>query len=476
MAAGYALPPPPSLDIHDAQAAEKWKKFKLAWTNYSLATELNQKPEAVQVATLLTVIGEEARDVFSTFTEWHNADDNKKIEPVLAKIAQYCQPRRNVPFERYRFNRRTQESGVTFDQYYTALRKLATGCDFETITPGEILRDRLVFGIRDSKVRERLLREANLTLQKTEEICRAAESMLAQMKVVGDTVETTVSAVKVEQEHQGHPDKTMATSRPVRECGNCGRKHEQYKRELCPAYGKVCNKCLKPNHFSVKCRSRSVRAKHIRRQVQVIDEDDPDEVFSTQISAVNLDDSQLVTLKLESGNFLRFQVDTGAQCNVIPVSLYQKASGDFKGTTLPVVGSVILRVWRGNRRCKLDCKLVNKSNIRPLLGRRACVGMKIVSYLDNDQLQRPTTSHAVVYALEDRISASKEHLYKKYPNVFSEGVGRLEGEYHIRLDPRIDPVQHAPRRVPVALRDRLKETLDCMVRQGIIAPVTTPTS
>ena len=490
MATGYTLPPPPPLDIHDAQAAEKWKKFKLAWTNYSLATELNKKPEVVQVATLLTVIGEEARDVFSTFTDWSQQDDDKKIEPVLAKFSQYCQPRKNIPFERYRFNCRTQEPGETFDQYCTALRKLAAGCDFETITPGEILRDRLVFGIRDSKVRERLLREANLTLPKTEEICRAAESMLAQMKVVSDNADTTISAIKVEQDHQGYSDKAMANSKPARECGNCGRKHEQHKRELCPAYGKVCNKCLKPNHFAMKCRSRIGRAGHTRRQIQVIDEDDSDEVFPTEISAVNLDDSQLVTLKLESGNFLRFQVDTGAQCNVIPLELYKKASRDFKmtrviparttitaygGTTLPVVGSVILRVWRGDRRCKLDCKLVDNTNIRPLLGRRACVGMKIVSYLDNDQLQKPATGHAVVYALEDTMPVSKEHLCKKYPKVFSKGVGQLEGEYHIRLDPRINPVQHAPRRVPVALRDRLKETLDDLVLQGIIAPVTTPT-
>ena len=199
---------------------------------------------------------------------------------MLAKFSQYCQPRKNIPFERYRFNRRTQEPGETFDQYCTALRKLAAGCDFETITPGEILRDRLVFGIRDSKVRERLLREANLTLPKTEEICRAAESMLAQMKVVSDNADTTISAIKVEQDHQGYSDKAMANSKPARECGNCGRKHEQHKRELCPAYGKVCNKCLKPNHFAMKCRSRIGRAGHTRRQIQVIDEDDSDEVLS----------------------------------------------------------------------------------------------------------------------------------------------------------------------------------------------------
>ena len=68
----YTLQPPAPLDIHDTNAADKWKKFKRAWTNYSLATELNKKSEPIQVATLLTVISKEAREVFSTFTDWAN--------------------------------------------------------------------------------------------------------------------------------------------------------------------------------------------------------------------------------------------------------------------------------------------------------------------------------------------------------------------------------------------------------------------
>lgn len=63
---------------------------------------------------------------------------------------------------------------------------------------------------------------------------------------------------------------------------------------------------------------------------------------------------------------------------------------------------------------------------------------------------------------------SKEQLIKKHPAVFTEGVGRLEGEYCIRLDPQAQPVQDAPRRVPVALRDRLQH----LVKQGVLAPVT----
>ena len=158
MASGFILPPPQVLEIHDANVADKWKKFRLAWDNYALATELDKKAEKGQVATLLTIIGEEARDVYSTFTRWASDAEKTKMDPVLTKFAEYCEPRKNVPFERYRFNRRAQDHGETYNQYKTALRKLAEGCEFGTITEEEILRDRLVFGIQDNKVRERLLR------------------------------------------------------------------------------------------------------------------------------------------------------------------------------------------------------------------------------------------------------------------------------------------------------------------------------
>ena len=49
--------------------------------------------------------------------------------------------------------------------------------------------------MRDSKVRERLLRESGLTLKKTDDICRALESMQKQMKIIGDNPELPGNAV-----------------------------------------------------------------------------------------------------------------------------------------------------------------------------------------------------------------------------------------------------------------------------------------
>ena len=482
MATGnYVLPPPHSLEIHDPQAAEKWKKFKRAWANYALATGLNEKDEAVQVATLLTVIGEEAREVFSTFTGWTAEGDEAKIEPVLAKFEKYCQPHKNIPFERYKFNRRSQEPGETYDQYRTALRKLGESCDFQSITPDEILRDRLVFGISDSKVRERLLRESKLTLTKTDEICRASESMMLHMKIVEESPSAAVNAVKTasgkEQTTPAEPEKPV-----YRECWNCGYRHG-HKKELCPAFGKHCNKCNRRNHFAAKCRSKKAT-----RVVKALEEDESSEVFLVK---TELDDSQCVTLKLESGNYLRFQVDTGAQCNVVPLVLYKKATRDYclkkvtpakqnitayGGTTIPVCGSTRLRVWRGDYRCKLDCKVVDRDDIRPILGRKACIGMRIVAYLDNDNLNKPHPGRALVYAVDNKHTPmSKDSVIKKYPTVFGAGVGLLDGEYRIRIDPQASAVQHAPRRVPVAIREQLQATLEELTQQDIITPVTQPT-
>ena len=90
--------------------------------------------------------------MFATFT-WDAAGDEFKIVKVLDKFEQYCQPCQNIPFERHRFNQRVQEPGESHDQYCMVPLKIADGNSFQTITPAEILCDRLAFGIKDQQAR-----------------------------------------------------------------------------------------------------------------------------------------------------------------------------------------------------------------------------------------------------------------------------------------------------------------------------------
>ena len=86
----------------------------------------------------------------------------------------------------------------------------------------------------------------------------------------------------------------------------------------------MCNRCHKANHFANKCRNIAGRG-----SARIVNEN-VYEVFPTQIASVGINDSQLVTLKLATGNFIRFQVDTGAQYNVIPLALYKEAAKDYE--------------------------------------------------------------------------------------------------------------------------------------------------
>ena len=105
---------------------------------------------------MLSVVGEDATKAFDGFELGETQDDSKT--DVLAKFDENCEPRTQVIYEHYRCNNRNQEPGENIASYLTELRTIAKNCQHESITPDEILRDRRVLGIRDEKMRERLLR------------------------------------------------------------------------------------------------------------------------------------------------------------------------------------------------------------------------------------------------------------------------------------------------------------------------------
>lgn len=87
--------------------------------------------------------------------------------------------------ERYRFNNCKQEPGESIAAYLTELRTNAKNCQHEDVTPEEILHDKIILGIRDDKMRERLLRYNDLTLQKAVALIKAAKQTEHQVKLMG---------------------------------------------------------------------------------------------------------------------------------------------------------------------------------------------------------------------------------------------------------------------------------------------------
>ena len=65
-------------------------------------------------------------------------------------------------------------------------------------------------------------------------------------------------------------------------------------------------------------------------------------------------------------------------------------------------------------------------------------------------------------------------LFDEFEDCFGE-IGTLPKTHHMTIDENIKPVIHAARRVPFALKDRLKSELDRMVNLDIIEAITEPT-
>ena len=115
----------------------------------------------LRVATFITCIGPDALEIH-TGLPFQSDDDRQNIDKVLELWQNYCIGKTNVIYERYRFNNRSQEFDESIDAYTTALRTLAETCEFGSLNE-DLIRDRLVCGIRDNSLRKKLLQEPKLS-------------------------------------------------------------------------------------------------------------------------------------------------------------------------------------------------------------------------------------------------------------------------------------------------------------------------
>ena len=138
-----------------------------------------------------------------------------------------------------------------------------------------MIRDKIVFSVNDEHVKERLLRESDLSLARALDVCRAAETTRAQLKVMASEgkPEAKVSVVKQRSRSSTFSKGSHAGGRGIKgtnnytkgrykcthkpwatqgsiQCKFCGRLHPP---KSCPAYGKQCNRCKGWNHFAVTC-------------------------------------------------------------------------------------------------------------------------------------------------------------------------------------------------------------------------------
>lgn len=447
---------PPSCMQLTGNLADNWKRFKQRFNIYIAASGAESSDEKLKASIFLHVIGEDALDIYNSF---QLNEDTLTLTEVMAKFEGYFVPSQNVTFERYKFFTHDQRQGVPFDQYLAELHTLSKTCEFETLKDS-LVRDRIVCGINDNGLRERLLREDKLTLDKCVTMCRAAETTRAQAKELRRE-DTTVHAVKREQKRKPftkHKEKEKTTDF---KCNKCGNNHQP---KSCPAYGKSCNNCGRANHFSKCC-----KATPNRRKVHAVEEEGQEFVVDS-VQTCEERAEWIVPIEVNE-TIIPFKLDTGAQVNLLSIQDYQTLTVKTKihpvnirvtgytGEPVPVKGSCIATFKHKGKQIKTQLLVVDK-RVQPILGLSACEKLNLVK--------------KVFVATSPSTANDHDSLKEEYRGCF-EGLGCLPGLHKIHTDDTVTPVVHPCRKVPFKLRDKLKEELARMERMEVIKKIDEPT-
>lgn len=163
-------------------------------------------------------MGDKADDILQSFNL--TEDDAKKYATVKGKFEAHFVKRRNTVFERAKFNKRKQEEGEPIDDFITDLYCLAEHCGYGALHD-ELVRDRIIVGIRDRNLSEKLQMEPDLSLDAAVTKVRQSKAVKKQQSTVRD--EAVVGAVRAQgnsnhkrSNHRGggpRPPRQFKTSR-----------------------------------------------------------------------------------------------------------------------------------------------------------------------------------------------------------------------------------------------------------------------
>lgn len=129
-----------------------------------------------------------------------------------------------------------------------------------------MIRDQIIEQCLSTRLRRRLLREPDLTLEKTMAIGRsfeASERQASQIEAYSlKTTNLEVNAIRSSQDTKSLRPRfpaptTVQTGRSNIICYCCGNVGHRAKDPRCPAEGMSCNNCHKLGHFARVCRSTS---------------------------------------------------------------------------------------------------------------------------------------------------------------------------------------------------------------------------
>lgn len=471
------IPVPDQFNFEDPESWEVWSK---RFERYITVGGLNNKTEAEKIDVLLYVMGQKSESILLQIK-----DKPDTLKKTLDAFKRYFAPRTNVIFERFKFNTRKQNQGEPIDAFITDLHAMAEKCQFGELKD-ELIRDRVVVGMTDSRTSEAMQLKSDLTLQIAIEMARQSERQHAENKIIRNR-EVPINFMKSNRSKQHnqkqqkiHQQSTQAKDNSSKICYFCNNSY--HIRDVCPAKDVECRKCGIKGHFQKACKSNSINnSKHSKEtkrhnfnkvnNVNTTDcEDYSNDMFIGNMccNSLEINEWTIECNIVEFNTKIKFLVDTGASNVSIPEHLvplkYFKGMDTNStacgpdGSALNVVGSIKLTISYNNAVGKCLVYVI-KDLKTPLLGREAIDQLKIIQ----PPKKVPSVNHTEFADKQNSLDIARQ-----YPSIFNE-MGEFKGEVSIKLSENVKPyVQTVPRPVPIPMMSKLKSEIDRLLRLNII--------
>ncbi|KAK3928068.1 Gag polyprotein [Frankliniella fusca] len=308
---------PGPVKLREGNISANWAAFEQRFDIYWKADPSRQGADVNKWAVLMREAGREALEVYNSFRDSLitaaidangsvvKTDLSENYEAVIAEFRKYAEEKKSVTSIREAFFKRNQKPGEPFATWHTKLKNMIKDCEFLTIADS-LLKDRLIGGTNDKRLKETLRGQPQLTLAQVESMSRSAETRRkeeAENSGTVDSVETKQNKKRpFSQVSRGGSSGTQSSFRGHRgafrgryvqprrgqyhrggywggwveqspapyDCKKCATRHGPRR---CPAYNKECHRCGDTGHFEKVCsrgRAKKPRVETVTKIVEVV--------------------------------------------------------------------------------------------------------------------------------------------------------------------------------------------------------------
>jgi len=432
-------------------------------------------------AIFLSIIGSKTYSLLRSLTAPDKPKD-KDLDTLTELLKNHLSPAPLEIAETYRFHQRSQMPGESINEFTAQLKLLAEHCNFGADYRSRVLRDRLVCGISSDSTRRKLLSEANLTLDRALEIARSMEQADKDVQnMTSLTKPFSVPAAKVSTLSTNN----TADHTPCRSCGST-----QHLRKQCPHLKSECYKCGRKGHLQSVCEQKVPSSTDKSRRfdkhcfkpqsTHALEPQQSNLEESEEIAHINSLSTRIPAIMLEThvnGHRLDMELDTGASVSTIPYATYKRMCPE-----IPLETTTLTLKPYG-----IDEKIIPRGKLTTTLnyeGQQAAVQLYVIGdenevpLFGRDLLAHFTLDWKKVKTLTQNISqkhitdSTDQDVARKYPKLFDNSLGEFRGfEARINVRKEATPVYQKHRVVPFAIRGKVEDEIQSLMKEGIVSPV-----